>query len=1033
MNTQTFTSRLSSLSSSLHVVPPRKEGVTSILRKAQDRVSSATVRWLDPEKSIGRYIGKAGKDHIWEAIGPARDAFNKIAPNIKAYLEKTVEPISSRVIWSMYMIGRASSSAAPSIIFCCEILEHRRELRSIIKSSGILNEYPGIKTGHLPRPPDFNQLVPLSGGDTIQENCGSLFMLRSHFQSACGSQLLITADGEPPETCSARATIGGVVRLGDEYYYTTAAHALHLGSGILAGSETSFFEEDDVVDDDDTFSLDGSETSQSDTTTTHSHEEASRVLYTPESKCSTMAFHTDPWRSEEPIGSLQDGKPRQREPGGDEMDGFSSSACAHTEPTEGSLKPVGRPFMTSMDSEDKATGLDYALIPVSPAEFTLDNVIRVGNNGQSTRVQSIVNSEPQDVEILAVTSRGVINGYISGTSSYSSAPDHRSFNRMFKVGLDGPLRKGDCGTWIIDAKSGDLYGHIVAGSPGDGVALLAPFTDIFKDIHHRSGQSAHLPIAQYDATSKGTNSDSVETNVEGELITDLAQLKSLPGYSATNKPTSESAGDLRTSTFAHEDEWVVKVPHTTNTNDESPHIDLNDTWSKDISKEFGRLLLLKSFKKHNPGKLLRSYPLLSGDSMKGDSRESLESKGKAKLHTPDSLPPPPSYSSLHNVPTGPSYNSSQNFPLNLTAPAPQDTTAQKFRNLLLVLSKAPMEWEDPRLLDAALQEIDLDTIYGQAEEESNICTAKAESMANGHKPEWAYQDCVIQALSRYFKRSFFTWVNNPPCEHCNISSTISLGTTRPTEEESARGAMVVELYQCSNAKCSAFARFPRYKDLWTVLEARRGRAGEWANCFGMLCRAVGSRVRFVWNDEDHVWTEVYSQHQKRWVHVDVCEGAWDEPQLYTETWGKKMSYCIAFSVDGATDVTRRYVRDSDYALPRSRCPEEALLYIMQEIKTERRKHMTAEEISQLESEDIAEDRELQSYIVESLTSALSGLSTTGVFSSVESSSKAVKRSGPSNSDMAKTVETEGFFRSDVGRLKAPADGRQLEPDNEIAQ
>ncbi|KAH8777894.1 hypothetical protein F5883DRAFT_390799, partial [Diaporthe sp. PMI_573] len=75
---------------------------------------------------------------LWEAIGPARDAFHDIAPRIKRYLEDSVEPISSRVTWSMYMVGRAPSQASPSIIICCDVLWHRRHIRQIVKESGIL-------------------------------------------------------------------------------------------------------------------------------------------------------------------------------------------------------------------------------------------------------------------------------------------------------------------------------------------------------------------------------------------------------------------------------------------------------------------------------------------------------------------------------------------------------------------------------------------------------------------------------------------------------------------------------------------------------------------------------------------------------------------------------------------------------------------------------------------------------------------------------------------------------------------------------
>ena len=86
----------------------------------------------------------------------------------------------------------------------------------------------------------------------------------------------------------------------------------------------------------------------------------------------------------------------------------------------------------------------------------------------------------------------------------------------------------------------------------------------------------------------------------------------------------------------------------------------------------------------------------------------------------------------------------------------------------------------------------------------------------------------------------------------------------------------IRSYVCT--ECSAEVRFPRYHSRPAkLLETRRGRCGEWANAFALCCRALGFDTRRALDWTDHVWVEVYSEAEGRWLHADPCEGCCDKP------------------------------------------------------------------------------------------------------------------------------------------------------------
>ncbi|EDL94094.1 similar to peptide N-glycanase [Rattus norvegicus] len=226
-------------------------------------------------------------------------------------------------------------------------------------------------------------------------------------------------------------------------------------------------------------------------------------------------------------------------------------------------------------------------------------------------------------------------------------------------------------------------------------------------------------------------------------------------------------------------------------------------------------------------------------------------------------------------------------------------------------------YENPVLQEKALACIPVNELKRKSQEK----LFRARKLDKGTKV--SDEDFLLLELLHWFKEEFFHWVNNVVCSRCGRETRSRDEALPPNDDELKWGAKNVEDHYCD--ACQLSNRFPRYNNPEKLLETRCGRCGEWANCFTLCCRALGFEARYVWDYTDHVWTEVYSPSQQRWLHCDACEDVCDKPLLYEIGWGKKLSYIIAFSKDEVVDVTWRYSCKHEEVMSRRTKVKEELL------------------------------------------------------------------------------------------------------------
>ncbi|XP_036999905.2 peptide-N(4)-(N-acetyl-beta-glucosaminyl)asparagine amidase isoform X1 [Artibeus jamaicensis] len=237
-------------------------------------------------------------------------------------------------------------------------------------------------------------------------------------------------------------------------------------------------------------------------------------------------------------------------------------------------------------------------------------------------------------------------------------------------------------------------------------------------------------------------------------------------------------------------------------------------------------------------------------------------------------------------------------------------------------------YENPVLQEKALACIPVQELKKRSQEK----LSQARKLDKG--TNLSDEDFLLLELLHWFKEEFFQWVDDISCSKCGGKTKSRGEALFPNDDELKWGANRVEDHYCG--ACQLSSRFPRYNNPEKLLETRCGRCGEWANCFTLCCRALGFEARYVWDYTDHVWTEVYSPSQQRWLHCDACEDVCDKPLLYEIGWGKKLSYVLAFSKDEVVDVTWRYsCKHEEVISRRTQIKEDLLRETINELNKQR--------------------------------------------------------------------------------------------------
>ncbi|KAK0369160.1 protein PNG1 [Colletotrichum limetticola] len=136
--------------------------------------------------------------------------------------------------------------------------------------------------------------------------------------------------------------------------------------------------------------------------------------------------------------------------------------------------------------------LFYALVEVSPSVL-----LQLGDeraHAQAVPLESYldyVESAPCDAAVEVTTPEGrSIGGTLSGTPTSCRPPGRRDFIQVYSAKLNSPIASGEYGSWLRNAKSRKIYGHVFSVKLLGNETMVVPAHQVLRQALEKLSQNS---------------------------------------------------------------------------------------------------------------------------------------------------------------------------------------------------------------------------------------------------------------------------------------------------------------------------------------------------------------------------------------------------------------------------------------------------------------------------------------------------------------------------------------------------------------